>query len=355
MGGAAARVGCLMIRADAGPVMGTGHVLRGLALAAAWQARGGDVVLISHDLPAALERRVREAGIAVHDPGARHPAPGDLAGTRNLASIWGAGALVLDGYHLDTDYQRGVALVGCPVLVLDDHNHLTAYHADLLLNQNHGANAAGYCCNPDCRLLLGAPYTLLRPEFLAARPRARSGAASGEAFRLLVTLGGSDVAELVPHLLSQLRGPNLDLTVAAGHSAANFTALSAWAAASPLRPRVLAAAEEMPRLMNRADLVLSGAGTTAWELAYLGVPALLVELAANQRPVAAALVDCGAALGLGQARACDPAHLAAVVQALREKPQQLQAMSAAGQDLIDGSGALRVVDALLGVAAEVPA
>ena len=338
--------GYLVIRADAGAVIGTGHVLRGLALAAAWQARGGDVLLLSHALPAVLAQRVREAGVEVQDPGARHPAAGDLAATVRCARERRASALVLDGYFLDPGFQRGAGAAGCPVLVMDDHNHHRHYEADLLLNQNHGAERFDYRVNPGCQLLLGAPYTLLRPEFLAARPRVRTAAAV-EPFHLLVTLGGSNVGSLVPRLLDGLSDPDLDVTIAAGQSSANLATLNSWAEQSPLRPRVVAAATDMPRLMNRADLALSGAGTTAWELAYMGVPSLLVELADNQEPIAMALDDCGAAVSLGPVVGCNRWHIASMIGALRGSPERLLFMSEAGRGLIDGRGALRVADALL--------
>jgi UDP-2,4-diacetamido-2,4,6-trideoxy-beta-L-altropyranose hydrolase len=342
----AATPGLLVIRADAGATIGTGHVLRGLALAAAWQARGGGVLLVSHGLPAVLQRRVREANVDIVDPGARHPATGDLAATVRCARRRGAAALVLDGYFLDPGYQRGAGAAGCPVVVLDDHSHQPSYEADILLNQNLGAELISYRCNDGCRLLLGSRYTMLRPEFLAERPRPR-GAAGDGVFRLLVTLGGSTAASMIPRLLDGLLDDGIEITIATGQSDANGETLREWAASAPHPPRVVAAAEDMPRLMNRADLAVSGAGTTAWELAYLGVPAVLLELADNQEPIGDALDRCGAAINLGPAIGCDYWQLSALVGALRHAPERLAEMSAAGRGLVDGRGALRVADAII--------
>ena len=56
----------MLIRADATLQMGTGHVMRCLALAQAWQdANGGAVTFLSAPLPPALESRLRGEGMAV--------------------------------------------------------------------------------------------------------------------------------------------------------------------------------------------------------------------------------------------------------------------------------------------------
>ena len=57
--------GNLLVRADADARMGTGHLMRCLALAQAWQADGGQVIFLSHCESDALRRldKVQFAGI----------------------------------------------------------------------------------------------------------------------------------------------------------------------------------------------------------------------------------------------------------------------------------------------------
>jgi spore coat polysaccharide biosynthesis predicted glycosyltransferase SpsG len=53
--------------------------------------------------------------------------------------------------------------------------------------------------------------------------------------------------------------------------------------------KVVTSPREASRAMAASQVAVSAAGTTAWELACLGVPAILWPMVKNQRPVASAL------------------------------------------------------------------
>jgi UDP-2,4-diacetamido-2,4,6-trideoxy-beta-L-altropyranose hydrolase len=55
----------LVIRADANPHIGTGHVMRCLALAQAWQAQGGEVIFVTACSSDPMRRRLSEEGFQV--------------------------------------------------------------------------------------------------------------------------------------------------------------------------------------------------------------------------------------------------------------------------------------------------
>ncbi len=54
--------------------------------------------------------------------------------------------------------------------------------------------------------------------------------------------------------------------------------------------------------MAHADMAVSAAGSTSWELAFMQLPAILLILADNQRPIAESLEQKGAALNEGWGR-----------------------------------------------------
>jgi len=94
----------LFVRADATTQIGTGHIMRCLALAQGWKEKGGHVIFLSHCQNDTLINRIIQEGfnfIPIHKP---YPDPSDLDQTlKKLSSIYNEPLsdiwLVLDGYH----------------------------------------------------------------------------------------------------------------------------------------------------------------------------------------------------------------------------------------------------------------
>jgi RimJ/RimL family protein N-acetyltransferase len=98
------------------------------------------------------------------------------------------------------------------------------------------------------------------------------------------------------------------------------------------------------------DLLVCGAGVTAYEAACAGVPAVLVVLAGNQRRVGDAFAAAGLFAVLDGRAPLDAAEVNGALATAREAPAQDE-----GPALVDGYGAARVRDALLALADGAPA
>jgi UDP-2,4-diacetamido-2,4,6-trideoxy-beta-L-altropyranose hydrolase len=343
----------LLVRADATTAMGTGHLMRSLALAAAWRGQGGQVRLLTHCEAEGLTARAAGMGIDVqHLPG-HHPNPADLPATLAALDARPGCAVVLDGYHFDLAYQRSVRRHAAATLVVDDAGGRDGYDADLLLNQNLGAEAIPYELPARCIPLLGPRYALLRPEFLV--PGLRRERQPERVARVVVTMGGADPSNHTGVALEALAAahgahPGFAVTAVVGAANPNLAALRAQVAALPLPVDLAAAPEDMPGLLAAADLAVSAAGSTVWELAYLGVPTVAVVIADNQARIAAALDAAGAAVSAGEAP--DALALTGVITRLLEGREQRAALAEAARGLVDGRGAARVAEALAGEALE---
>jgi len=75
----------------------------------------------------------------------------------------------------------------------------------------------------------------------------------------------------------------------------------------------------------------------------MGLPALLLVIAQNQRSNAANLDKSGVCINLGWHETVSPARLAEEVKCLLTSKPRRAAMSHAGKKLVDGEGAKRVV------------
>jgi spore coat polysaccharide biosynthesis protein SpsF len=329
--------------AHATPRVGAGHVARVGAILAAWTELGGRATLVGSGVTGAAAERLAAANVSrvLAEPGA-------LAVLEETARAEHAAALVVDDYALGpAEHAQLAALV--PLLALDDEA-AQPQRADLVLNQNVGFDAARYAdVTPGTRLLVGAPFVVLRAELRASLPESARDA-------LLLSFGGSDPAGLTRPVTDALvaalaarsghaDAPRIEVLCGAGVPRAEVAALHALAAGgAPLR--VHEDVRDVVPLFLRARLALVAAGSTVWELARCGVPSVCVSVAPNQRVVCAGLAASGAGVDAGDAANTTPAALVAQALALWDDAARLAAMARAARGLIDGRGVLRVIDAL---------
>lgn len=321
--------------------------MRGLALAEHVIARGGHVELAAIALDGALAARAAATGVQLRRP-QRDLAIGGAADAdwlADTAAAMGADWVVTDGYGFDADYQQRVHAADACQLVVDDYGHSERYCAELVLNQNLSATAAMYReRSAHTRLLLGPDYAMLRREFSATPPHA---APADRASRLLVTMGAAD-----PH--------NTTARILAGIALVDDAALRVRVVVGPSNPRaaelraqlndsrivLVDASQNMAEHMAWADMAVTAAGSTTYELCCMGVPSLVVVLADNQQPVARSLGQAGAAVELGWHHALTADAVATAIVALCPDRERRQALARHGRQLVDGRGCDRVVAAL---------
>jgi len=333
---------------DASPEIGTGHVMRCLALAQAWQASQGPVLFALAAVPPALEARLRAEEVEVAPVPASPGSAEDAQATAELALQRGARWTVVDGQHFGSWYQQQIKEAGLLALAIDDDGHAQRYVADIVLNQNLHAHEAMYPHRaPSTRLLLGSTYVLLRREFWPWRGWTRQH--PPVARRVLVTLGGADpdnMTLMVIQALSQLKGADLDLTAVVGGGNPNYERLRSAAAQAQPPVRLLCNVANMPELMAQAEVAVSSGGTTVWEMALMGLPAVVGIIAPVEELLASGLRQHGLYWHAGWLREMAPARLAEMLALLIRDQEARQAMSRLGQRLIDGLGASRVVQAM---------
>ncbi|MEX0716125.1 MAG: UDP-2,4-diacetamido-2,4,6-trideoxy-beta-L-altropyranose hydrolase [Planctomycetaceae bacterium] len=334
----------LLIRADAGTRMGTGHVMRCLALAQAWQDAGGIAVLASAELPDALAERCRSENVQVVAIDAAAGSADGANRTCELAREIGANWIVLDGYQFPAEFRAAIKSAGLSLLWIDDLGTDEPPHADIILNQNLHADESLYPRRREStKPLLGPRYALLRREFRPWRDWSRP--ASSTTRKLLVTLGGSDPDDHTTRVLEALREVPLtewQVEVVLGPGNPHRDSLLAAAERCPFPVRILERVRDMSRLMREADAAIAACGSTCWELLFFDVPTAAVAIADNQLPSANRLADQKLMTIIG-ARRDDLAG------ELREFFTNLPTKAGSTTNrprLVDGRGAQRAVRAL---------
>ncbi len=336
----------MLVRADASTAIGSGHVMRCLALAKAWQSTAGLVCYLMAESIPELEERLTRENIQRQSLAVEPATVEDAEQTAAFALKLGAAWIVVDGYCFGPNYIHSLKAAGLRVLTLDDDARFDSYDADVVLNQNISATAEKYVKRaPYTRLLLGSNYVLLRPEFTLEK---RTREIAGEAGKLLVTMGGSDSENATAKVIRALGrvGSDLEATIVVGGGNPHYEMLRALAENLPHKICLERNPSNMAPLMRWADLAISAAGGTCWELAHLGVPTVLIVLSRDQTANASALSAHGAALSLGWHSTLAEDKIAEVVESLIHDMGKRRVMGERGQKLIDGQGAARVVDFL---------
>jgi UDP-2,4-diacetamido-2,4,6-trideoxy-beta-L-altropyranose hydrolase len=335
----------LAFRVDAGPVTGTGHAMRCLALAEAWKDLGNQTMFVMAESLPAFDDRVKQEGMRAVKIASRQGTPEDARETARTARDAGSRWIVLDGYQFDAAFQEALKAAGLSVLALDDYGHAGRYAADIVLNQNLHARTTLYRDRaPTTRLLLGPRYALLRREFRRHKGVRREPRSKVE--EILLTIGGvnrNQVTSVLLRGLGKVDGRSFKITIVPGMKREAASDLKIVAKELRLQVQVTADARDMADLMANADLALAGAGTTAWELAYMGVPSLLTVLAENQREVAESLDRKGVAQSLGPSDTLTPEAVARAVRPLIEDPKRRAEMAMRARALVDGDGVDRVL------------
>ncbi|MDD3896381.1 MAG: UDP-2,4-diacetamido-2,4,6-trideoxy-beta-L-altropyranose hydrolase [Candidatus Peribacteraceae bacterium] len=329
----------LVIRTDAGTQIGAGHAMRCLALAQEWKAGSGMVEFLSKTLPDTIRKRIEEEGCTVRALSAEPYTEEDAVETAACATKTNAQWIVVDGYDFSASYQQSIKQNGHKLLFIDDYGHAEHYCADIVLNQNVYASEELYeSREPETKLLLGTTFALLRKEF--AQETAEKEIAPA-ARKILVTLGGSDpenVTAKVIEAITSVKG--LAATIVVGGVNPNIQRIQTDGDARGME--IIVDATNMKRLMEWADIAISGGGTTCYELACVGLPALSIVLADNQRAVAEGMEESDAAVNLGWHADVSPKEISDALRKLLTDQVKRTTMSQAGKSLVDGHGAARV-------------
>lgn len=333
----------IFIRVDASTEIGTGHLMRCLALAQAWQDAAVQAIFVMATEAPALGARLKSECMDIVHLSMQMGSAEDARETASLAHKMEVNWVVVDGYHFGGEYQRIIKDAGLRLLFIDDYGHAEHYYADIVLNQNIYAYEGLYADRePYTQLLLGTRYVLLRREFWQWRGWQRS--LPPVARKFLVTLGGGDpdnVTLKVIQALQLVEMEELEAVVVVGGSNPHYEQLRAAIQDSRLPIRLQRNVTNMPELVAWADVAVAGGGSTCWELAFMGLPSLALILADNQQSNAKKL-DKLSARNLGWHENVSASEIAEASQLLASSQTRAE-MTRCGQGLVDGLGVNRVL------------
>jgi UDP-2,4-diacetamido-2,4,6-trideoxy-beta-L-altropyranose hydrolase len=339
----------LLIRADANTHIGTGHVMRCLALAQAWQDNCGTVTFLMAPGSPSLEQRIRTEGMDVltitEQPGSDEDAVITAEIAKKIESSW----VVVDGYQFSAGYQKILKEHDCRILFIDDYGHADHYFADIVLNQNIYADMSFYKkYEPYTRFLLGTKYVLLRREFLKWSDWHRD--IPEVAQKILVTLGGSDLNNVTHKVIDAVKMVDihgLGVIVVVGGVNQHFDLIHEMVK-DLSNFTLIKNVENMPELMAWADVAISASGSTYWELAFMGLPSILCSDEENQKLLTKDLYNIHAAVGFPTGNLSSTKDVSHFINSFLKNKKIRSGISRTQKKIVDGNGAKKILSKIMG-------
>lgn len=353
----------IVFRCDASVQIGTGHVMRCLTLANALAERGAECHFICRKHEGDLLKIIKQQGHQVHELSLECESESQIKNQAELAHAAWLGTtqdhdaalcisilqeqkvdwLIVDHYALDIRWEEKLRLYCKNLMVIDDLAD-RQHDCDILLDQTFGRTSQEYnhWVPSACKLLCGASYALLRPEFAQWREYSLQRRESGQLEHLLINLGGVDKDNLTTQILKDLQNSELPsackITVVMGATAPWIDVVREQALLMSWRTEVKTGVSNMAELMANSDLAIGAAGSTSWERCCLGLSTIMLVLADNQKKIALNLKYFNAA------------HIAdnensylSLISSFISSPKKLYDMSKSARKVSDGLGVLRVV------------
>lgn len=324
----------VIIYANASYNIGTGHVMRSLALADFLSEKGCQISFMTDStLPGNMASLIVSRGYQTIEPSIENiPERTDL--------------LIIDNYNIDEKFESIARMRTKSIMVIDDLAN-RKHDCDILLDQNYDNKAERYknLVPSHCQLLLGSKYVMLRDEFLKEKVNVRKR--DGSIKRILVNFGGSDPVDMTSRVLDILKTYDVKVDVVMGKSALYLAKVSKICDQNK-NFTLHVNTSQMAKLIVNADLAIAAGGTSIWERSFLELPSIIIAIADNQLEISKSFAakDLLFYAGYYSDHNIDQ-KIAELLSSCINNPTMVKNQSEKLMSLLDGRGKERIWEAYL--------
>lgn len=307
---------------EGGLSIGMGHLMRCINIAKALEA--GDLplhFLVNNERPV-IDRLNEEAFFHIV-----YPMTGRHAG--RLTN----GIVVIDTKRDVSPQVHALREEGRKVVLIDNS---TSDEADAIVMPTpvYRGEARG-------GLHAGRRYLIIGEDFRAARRK--TPAAHASPLKVLVTMGGSDPFNLTEKVLRALWDvEGIEVTTVLGPAFRMTETMEELVRRANERFSFVHGVKNMAPLMRDAHIAFTAVGTTVYELAYMGVPSVLIGNYESDADDLSTLEGLGICRSLGFFRDVEPFRIAEAAESFRDDAATWRGMSMNARGLTDGDGAARI-------------
>lgn len=336
-------------RVDANQEISGGHVSRCLSLAGAFKDAGYEVVFASSD--DAPTQIISSAGFCHVVLGCDwHDLGSDNGALRGFLEKECDPLLIVDSYRVNRRFVENMAECSKVCYLGSRSGYLGPLSA--IINYSTAIDRAAYEAayrDSGTVLLLGPRYAPLRRQF----QELEQIDVSCRVKRVLVSTGGTDplgMAMLITEaVVSAASEYALEEVVVLVGSMSNAREALTRRFSGDRHVRLVSGVSDMAELMRSCNLAVSANGTTVYELAACGVPAITFAISEEQRASGEGMSNLGAVAYCGCAADGVEKCLASIEEAVGlccRDAQLRRSLQGCANAMTDGNGAMRVVSEL---------
>lgn len=324
---------------EAGQGIGIGHLCRSLVIAKEFLKSGQPSLFIINDDPAARDRLNAE-GFPFEF--------GSLDGKKSPSILDKTPKTVIFDTKKDiTPLIQALKRLGHKIILLDNITptrlcaDVVIYPSALFENNLDWTGFKGHVYG-------GSQYVPVDETYLKAREECQM-LKHQPPYHLLITMGGSDPRQLTYQIVSSLRHlpQPIEIKVVIGPAFMPDPRLDELEQENNPRLGFIRNQNNLSSLMANSHIAITAVGITLYELAAVGVPAIVI---ANYREDSRDLElykKLGMNLPLGFYRNITPLQIQNAISLLVQDTTTWQSMRNKGWQLIDGHGARRIVECVM--------
>lgn len=326
----------IAIRADSGPEIGFGHLIRVRRVSEELLGRGHDVTVVT-DNPAPARNNLQDAvEITTNTTTFYQETPHDL-----LIVDLPAESNSSEVDCLDTDLMQFFDERAQNLVIFEDFQDRTVC-CDGVVNGHVYADAKRYDwigTEPDW--LMGGDYVIFDKQM---REMANQSSLWREKpQRAVITMGGSDVLNLTPTVMRAFTNwdVSVDVIIGPGTPDIQRAEIRNTAASHEMTFFLHEDPENFAELLYEADFAVTVLGLTTYELFAMQTPVIGIKAAPDQEPKLEFFRQNDVGLvANSQSRAAFENHIATMM----EEPKTRKAYRQKGAELVDPDGILKIVD-----------
>ncbi|MBI21012.1 MAG: hypothetical protein CL780_02035 [Chloroflexi bacterium] len=334
----------IIIRVDANHKSGIGHLIRSLSLGQELINSGIDVICIGKIDKSLIQIR-DEFGIDFIETNFNHGTISDLKNIRQFSRKINADWICLDGYNFSLEYINQLKS-DFHLIQFSDKPLLSIYESHIVVDNNISPEISEYNLSKNSILLSGPKYICLRSSLFSER--ISNNLQPEQVKSLLITLGGSDPNNFMPLILDSIRKLSfLDkITVLQGPLFRNEKIISSFSKKNK-KIEIIKNKFDISKYIINSDMVVSSAGTTAYEISAICKPMILIATVDNQIKNAKKFKENKLAFSIENPDEVTERNVYDIVKLLSNDKKSRIKFSNNMKSLFDSKGCNRIVNTIL--------